>query len=159
MIGLLSALRDFSDNRFFVKLPHGQGNIEQLADLCHGQSGCLVAHFHTQFDQEVMREHGHGHMMMPTRPTADFVMVHAQFGFAFLVGLLDRPAHRGQASQCFQRGVGGRIAPIGFQDGFTPQAATEHEPFFAPWQAVFHDRDADCGQVGDQAGLSHLPAT
>jgi len=62
MIGLLSAL-DFSDNRFFIKLLLGKVTLSNCG-LAPPSSGSLVAHLHTQFDQEMMRQHGHGHMMM-----------------------------------------------------------------------------------------------
>src|SRR5438093_8736104 len=52
--------------------------------------------------QEVMRQQGHGHVVVPAAPAAHLIVIHPHFALAFQDGRLDRPAH---AALAHQRGV------------------------------------------------------
>jgi hypothetical protein len=77
--------------------------------------GGLVA----EYRQECVRQQRQGDVPIPGGPAADLVVVQADFAFGLLEGLLDRPAHPGDADQFHQRrrrrrkaGIEGQILGI-----------------------------------------------
>src|SRR5688572_13351461 len=80
------------ENRF------GQNAGEQEPDLINGQSRGDVLEFHSQTDQEMMSQRNEQHMVMPTQPTAGFIMVEAEFAFAFFKNDFDRPTHAAETN-------------------------------------------------------------
>ena len=50
-------------------------------------------------NQEVMSQNNQGHMMMPSAPEAQFIVVHAQFSFRFLEALFNGPPHPTEPDQ------------------------------------------------------------
>src|SRR3954452_7448947 len=66
-------------------------------------------------DEEVLRQQGHGGVVVPAAPAAHLVMVEPAFVLRLLAGLLDRPAQAQQPDQRLGRGVGGGVAQIRLQ--------------------------------------------
>ena len=76
-----------------------QGAGQQEADLIDGQSGSQVLKLDAQVDQEVMGQNRERHMVMPTEPTAQFVVVKTDLALAFLEENLDRPTQPTESHQ------------------------------------------------------------
>ncbi len=85
----------------------------------------------TQSHQKQVCHERMRHMMMPTHPTARFVMIHSNLAFAFFQRGLDRPAQSAHPDEFRARAGCRRIAQIELQLGFFPTTATEDNP--DPW--------------------------
>ena len=57
-----------------------------------------------------MRDHDHGHMVMPALPVAAFVVIQAEFFFELVIILLDLPAAFDEPYDTAQGIVSGKIA-------------------------------------------------
>jgi len=64
-------------NRFW------QNAGEQQPNLIEGQGGSFVLELNSQAYQEVMSQGYKQHMVMPTQPTAGFIVIETDLAFAF----------------------------------------------------------------------------
>ena len=93
-------------------------------------------------------------MMMPTGPSARFIVVQANFTFGFFHHGLDRPAPTAEARQVDGRTGGRRVAQVVFHFSFQPQAAPNDQPDPRTRQIIPHERDPlKC------KGCAYRPAT
>ena len=117
-------MRQISDMIAFLVVPNqaqggcgiengfGQNAGEQEPHLVNRQSRGDVLKFHAQTDQEMMGQGNEQDMVMPTQPTAGFIMVEADFTFAFFKNDFDRPTHAAETNQVKQGGVCRRVAEV-----------------------------------------------
>src|SRR5688500_19346616 len=75
-------------------------------------------------------------MVMPTQPTAQFVVVEADFAFGFLKNDFNRPTHPTDAHQFEQGNADGRIAEVELELAGVLQIAADDQPEFGTRQAV-----------------------
>jgi hypothetical protein len=78
---LLNAL-NLREDSCLVKLAFGCHDLQQLAHLRNGESGRLRTQLDTQLHQEMMRQQGHSHVVVPADPAGNFIMVQPQFTLA-----------------------------------------------------------------------------
>src|SRR3990172_2644841 len=102
--------------------------------MINGESGRLVLKANSQTHQEVMSQRDQQHMMMPTQPTACFVVVKTDFAFGFFEDGFNRPAHAADAHELAERRIGGRIAEVVFDHRRVIQIAAEDQPELAGGQ-------------------------
>src|SRR5687767_1735111 len=94
-----------------------------------------------------MGQQTQGHMMMPSSPTAHFIIAHTQILFALLKTRLNWPSHPAEASQGGKRDTRRRIAQVGLEFPrlkLTPQ----HQAPFRTRQAVAHRDHSQGPKVG-----------
>src|SRR3954466_4389372 len=66
-------------------------------------------------DEEVLRQQGHGGVVVPAAPAPDLVVVEPQLLLGLLDGLLDWPAQAQQPDQRLGRGVRSGVTQVGLQ--------------------------------------------
>src|SRR6266542_3988422 len=89
-------------------------------------------------------------MMVPTEPTACFIVIQTNFAFAFFQSGLDGPAPSAHPNE-FRAGAGRRrIAQIEFQFGQRPATAAQDRPDARTWQPGSYRRDTQESKVRDQ---------
>src|SRR5262245_57108661 len=102
--------------------------------------------------QKMMCQEGQRHMMMPTAPSAGFIMIHPQFAFAFFERSLDRPAQARLAYQISFGNLRRSIAQIIFDLSRITRAAAKDNPHFMARAEATFTYCADKGEVsGDRA--------
>src|SRR3989304_5641662 len=99
-------------------------------------------------------------MMMPTRPSASFIMIQTDLPFAFFQGRFHRPAQPTDADEFTDRTGGGRIAEIELDLRLGAQRTLEDEPDAWTGQGVSnggHPQKSEFSHQGSLAAfLDHL---
>src|SRR3990172_7744332 len=96
------------------------------------------------------------HMMMPTQPGANLIVVHACFPFGLLQRSFDRPSQTADPYQFLNGTIAGCIAQIELHFCLRSQTATTDQPLSQAWQAVLdgsHTQDRKLGQQGSLAAF------
>lgn len=78
-----------------IKHWFGQNAGEQEPHLVEGQSWRIVLEFQSQPNQKMMGQGYEQHMVKPAQPTASFIMVKAEFAFAFFKDHFDSTTLQG----------------------------------------------------------------
>ena len=110
-------------------------------------------------NQEMMSENDQSHVMVPSAPEAEFVVVHDQFPFAFGKTGLDGPAHPTHAHKRGQWRLWGSIAQVKFPFRLlcrTADFAPDHNPDFRAWQPIQRQDGAQHKKIGDQRAFVSL---
>ena len=113
-----------------VKNRFRQYTGKQKPDLINSQSRSLFLKTDPQTDQEMMSQRDQQHMVMPTQPTAHFVMVKTDFAFGFFENGFDRPTHAADADELDQGCIGRSIAEVKLDDRRVLQIAADDQPDF-----------------------------
>src|SRR5712692_8599903 len=90
----------------------GQNTDNQHPHLVNGQSRGLLLEKEPQPDKEEMSKSGKEHVMMPTQPTACFIVVEADLAFAFFKEGFNGPTQTTEADELSYRRGAGRIAEV-----------------------------------------------
>jgi len=98
-----------------------------------------------------MRQESLEHMMMPSLPSANFVVVHAHFPFRFLQGSFYRPSQTADTYQFLDGAIGGGVAQIVLHFGLRFEtAATTDQPLPNSGQAVLDRGHTQGSKLGQQ---------
>src|SRR5919106_4944483 len=95
------------------------------------------------------------HMMMPTSPTAHFILPHTQVLFALLKAGFNWPSHTAETRQRLKRGGGWGIAQIGLQFPRI-KLASQYQPAVRTRQAVTHRHHVHGPKVGHHRSFAPL---
>ncbi len=93
-------------------------------------------------------------MMMPAGPSAGFIVIQADFPFAFFQRGFHRPAPSAHPDEFLGQTRTGRRAEIEFQFRFRSQRTLKHEP--KPWagQVIANRRHPQKSEVRDQRSFA-----
>ena len=120
----------------------GQHTGQQQANLVDGQSGCEMLRTDTQANQEMMRQSDQQHVMVPTDPTAHFVVIETDFALRFFENGFDRPTHAADADEFDHGGFGGCVTEVELNLGRIIKIAAQDQPDFRTWQVIARFSDA-----------------
>ena len=87
-----------------------------------------------------MSERDPQHVVVPSQPATQLVMVETDLAFCFFEYRFNRPSHSANTDQLMQRDLSRSIAEVVFDDGRVIQIAAEDQPEFF------------CGQVFARLG-------
>src|SRR5688572_25704274 len=139
-----------------VKDRFGQDAGEQQPHLVEGQSRRFVLEFQSQADQKVMSQGDKQQMMMPAQPAAGFIMVEAEFSFAFFKDDFDRPAQPTETNQLQQGSIGGGVAEVELEFSRVVQIATDDQPQLRTRQASSTFDDPQESKITDNRTFAAL---
>ena len=95
----------------------------------------------------MMRHSYQRHMMMPTQPTANFVVVETDFTFGFFVNDFDGPTHTANTYKFDQGSVNGSIAKVELDHQRIIQISADNQPDFWTWQASSRLNNSQEGKI------------
>ena len=155
MVATLIVAHD-AQGRLGIENGFGQDGGQQGTDLTDGQSRCQVLQLDAQADQEMVGQDRKSHMVVPTKPTAQFVVVEADLSFAFLEEDLNRPAQAAKTDQLCNGQVSRAITEAVFDLGEVAEIASDHQPEMVGRQAISSLNDAQAGEVADHRSFAAL---
>ena len=94
-----------------------------------------------------MSHKGLEHMMLPSQPSTNFILIHADFAFGFFERSFNRPAQTTDSDQFLDGASGGSIAQIEFHFGLRSQTAATDQPLTNSWQAVLNGGHTQDGKL------------
>ena len=102
----------------------------------NGQSWSPLFEEDPHTDEKKMSQKSKEHMVMPSQPTTQFVVVETDFDFASAEDDFDGPAHQWHAHQFQRFDLGRRIAKVVLDFGRIFDVTAQDEPAFRAWQTI-----------------------